>query len=71
MARCGYLFIAVGLMIALGCVGWLAWMTTFWPDINDPFAGFLSTAGMWFGAVIAGVGAVIVAKGQGRWTPPL
>lgn len=71
MKYLGIALIIYGLMSVAACVTWLEWTIVFYPTINDPATGFLSTSGMWLGAIVAAIGVTIIAKRRGSWVPPL
>lgn len=71
MKYLGIALIIYGLMIVAACAAWLEWTIVFYPTINDPVTGFLSTSGIWLGAIMAAIGVTIIAKRRGSWVPPL
>jgi hypothetical protein len=71
MARLGWFFFALGLIVSAGSAAWFAWITAFDSTTNDSGAGFLLAAGFWGGVIVAAFGAAAVAKARGMKTPPV
>jgi uncharacterized membrane protein YbhN (UPF0104 family) len=71
MVRLGWVLIAIGSMAA----AWIAFQfylaMVVDPTKNDPLWGFLMASGFGVCTTAAVLGAVIVAKAHGIWTPPV
>jgi hypothetical protein len=71
MARFGWFFFAVGLIVSAGSVAWWGWIAAFDSTTNESGVGFLFAAGFWGGVIVAAFGAAAVVKARGMKTPPV
>ncbi len=71
MVRLGWSCVLTGSVVSAACAFqfYLSYLRD--PTSNDPLMGFLGAVGFGGGIVVATVGGVLVAKAQGRPTPPL